>query len=301
MSDEPMVYEGSSAIVYRASSLGFCDRALVAARLGYPALPPPAKLQQTFDAGHQAEAWAISSDGPLNVRYAQDPVQLTIPGTDPPVVLQGHLDGLKDLPPPLAVVVEIKSQSPDMYDRWTEDAWTTDDLWVKYAWQVSVYMWAAGNARGGNAELDVVRVRRPGEGELYQYTVHHYARPFHSLDEIYARVRSIEQYAREGQLPACDKGEQWGCPYMQLHDQREVVMDDDLDDACRWYARAKADTKNAKAAEDEARRALLEVLGERKDVLTFGGYSVKYTTYKTREKVIPPGEQTRLTVSEVGL
>ena len=294
--DRAIVYEEDGRIIYRASSFGTCDRALVAARLGYPSSPPPEALQRVFDGGNQAEEWYTANHP---VQGAQTELRLDIPDTDPPVSIVGHVDGFEgDVG---WYVVEIKSQSPEMYDRWNEGLWTTDDLWMKYAWQTSVYQWAfqTDPLRRYPAGLEVVRVRRPDDNNPdYQFSSRFYEIPFHPLSEIYARVHHLEELAATSTLPPCNKGEVWGCPYYQLHEGPELVEDKELDRVCKGLKAAQLSEKFAKEEVGRWKDRVKEVLGGRTEISTTGGYSVKLTTFQTKERYTPAGEQTRLTVTE---
>lgn len=288
MNDNNIVYKDSASgrVCFRASAFGGCDRALTAALLGYEPTPPPAKLQETYDAGHDAEDWLNTQ---IILTDQQREVRLDIPGTTLSIV--GHIDGMIG-----HNVAEIKSQSPAEYDRWTEDRWATDPLWAKYAWQTSIYMYALAT------RLNVIRVRRREEGRDekgrdYKYTIEYYPEAAHPLYEIEQRARYLASLT---ELPACTTTRAYGCPYFQLHeDTRELVEDDELDVACRNYNTAKTNERYAEELVREARAKVLKALRDRKDVATSGGWSVKHTTFATKEKHIPAGEQSRLTVSEM--
>ena len=284
----------SDIIVYRASSFGFCDRALTAARLGYPPSPPPASLQATFDAGHAAEDWYMALNPQLH--SAQTPVQLHHGN----VCVRGHLDAVKNLPEPLRVIVEVKSQSPAEYACWTPDLFTSDELWKKYAWQLSVYMWAAGNPRGGNAELELVRIRRPEPDEPdedYQVSYYHLERPFHSVACIRARIDHLNVLAGTEQLPPCSVSAGFGCPYYQLHEGPELVDDVVLDLACERLKDLQAEQKALEALVKGAKRRVVELLDGRTEVATVGGFNVKYTTFEKKGYEVKPHTETRLTVT----
>jgi hypothetical protein len=271
-------------VVYRASAFGGCERALTAARLGYEPAPPPASLQATYNAGHAAEEWFNTL---TILDNQQDSVRLDIPGTNMSII--GHIDGMR-----LGRVVEIKSQSAAEFDKWTEDSWTTDPLWMKYAWQTSIYRFALGGVA-----LELIRIRRPppDSGEGYSYKAHYYPHAFHGLDEIYYRARYLESLT---ELPPCTTTRTFGCPYYQFHeDRRELIEDSELDDACAAYTNAKTNEKYAKELVGLAKERVVKALRDRKDVATNGGWSVKHTTFATKERVTPAGEQSRLTVSEL--
>ncbi len=198
-------------------------------------------------------------------------------------------------------IVEIKSQSPDLYDTWDETLWRTDGLWRKYAWQVSVYMYAASLDAAPFVPCHVVRVRRPDEnGSPYQFSVHLITRPFHLRDAINWRARHLDTIAKHGELPACDTAMTWGCPFWQLHeDTRETVSDSELDEAARAYDDASLCVKKCEGEKKLAKERLVKILGDRTDVVTGGGWSVKYTAFEKREYVVAARTETRLTVKKL--
>ena len=109
----------------------------------------------------------------------------------------------------------------------------------------------------------------------------------------------IEAQVETGLLPPCDREPSWGCPFWQLHEDEEIEIDDELDEACANYKEAQSSEKHAKEYTAHRKTELLKVLRDRPKVHT-GKFRVKYTTFETREKIIPAGKQTRLTVTEVG-
>lgn len=307
MSEEGIVYEQDGRIIYRASSFGGCERALVAARLGYHPTPPPARLQQVFQAGHDAEDWVL---GKIHVNSAQSSVRLDIPNTNCSII--GHVDGMKDLPKPLRCVVEVKSQSPKEFDKWTEDSWTTDTLWRKYAWQASIYMYAAGNA-----DLELVRVRRPeltfnSDGTTttrdYEFTTHHYSQDhapiwFKSLISIYTKVQRVQDAT---ELPPCDRDPAWGCPFWQLHEEEELVEDDELRRACDDFKLAQVNVKRTKEVEADRKAAVIKLLDKYEakvdgDKTTravhMERFRVTLSTFPVKERVTKAHAETRLTVT----
>lgn len=279
--DRAMVYEDNGTIVYRASSFGGCDTALVAARLNYPASSPPEKLQQVFDAGNAAEEWVTRDH--LPVIRAQEEVRLEI---QPGVEIRGHIDGIHPHPA-YDAVVEIKSQSDKAFNEWTENSWTTDPLWMKYAWQASIYMIVT------RKDLYLVRANREAKALAGQL----YTRPFWLISDIRNRAYHLEGLADSHALPECT-AKSWGCPYYQLHEQDEVVADEELDAACANYKWAQHAEKLAKEVTGNAKARVIEVLRGRPKVSTFGGYSVKLSTFKKDEHTVKASEQTRLTITE---
>ena len=281
MSDKPIVYLSDGHVTYRASMFGGCDRMLVAAARGYTPSGPPEALQAIFEAGHAAEEWLGSQ---VDLERQQEEVLLEANGS----YIVGHIDGHR-----YGRIVEVKSQSPDLYDTWAPGLWYTDPLWIKYAWQVSAYMIATGD------ELELIRVRRPDSpGGHYRYSFHTYDRPFFYISDFRRRVNLLATMMEMDGLPECGKdARKWGCPFWQLHEERDAIHDPNLDMACENYQNAKDKVKRARADEDAAKALVLKVLGDRPDVLTTGGYSVKYTTYDVKEQVRKATTATRLTVT----
>lgn len=284
MSEHRMVYfdHDLNRVCYRASSFGGCDRALVAARLDYDPAAPPEALQRIFDAGHEAEEWLTANH--VQVDHAQETVTLDVGE----VSIVGHIDGYRD-----GRVVEIKSQSPAEYERWTPDSWTEDPLWRKYAWQTSIYMHALG------CGLELVRVRRPTEEHLEpEFSHHFYEKPFHTVAEIYDRVALIERYARDESLPSCTTTRLYGCPYYQFHEGPELIEDTLLDEACHYYRMLQTEAKELDAKIKAAKERVMGALGERGEVETLGGWKVKQTTFEKKGYEVKARTETRLTVTE---
>src|SRR5918992_1081323 len=107
--DRPSVYVEGDRVVYRASAVGGCLRALVACRLGYTPLPfdEGSELRMNEGVLHEpAILAALEKDGWI-VAGQQREVELTVGGT---IVIRGHIDGAagKGLDGP-ARVVEAKA------------------------------------------------------------------------------------------------------------------------------------------------------------------------------------------------
>jgi hypothetical protein len=294
MSEEGLVYAEGERVTYRASGLGGCEKALVAARLNYDASPPPQKLLEVFEAGHKAEAEFYAKHDTHYTGY-QEVVQIEVA---PGVYVRGHIDGLVKTPPTWPrIVSEIKSQSDDEFKKWKPAAFVTSPLWKKYTWQFSVYMWAAGNPQGGPAKLELARVNREtGDSEIHVYSV-----PWHDLDEIRQRVLRIEALAELELLPSCDEEGEWGCPYWkQFHrgEEKEWVVeeDDELDEAAALHKMLQGEEKEAAKRVADSRKRIIKILGERVDIHTTGGYDVKVLEIETKEHMVKGSKSTRLVI-----
>lgn len=191
-------------MIHRASGLGGCLLAQVAVALGHQ----PAEIDEVSrvrmaqgqlheddvvailraegaEVTRQQEAVFISEDGD----YGSYPASS---GPQPGWVLEGHLDGviLDDLfhgPR----VLEIKSMGKSAFAAFKSKGWDASGLIDRYKWQLSVYMLATG------LEALVIAKSRDS-GELLRHGIE---TPFHSLDEITARVAYLEDHIARQVLP----------------------------------------------------------------------------------------------------
>jgi hypothetical protein len=235
--ERPVVFSEARGTVYRASGLGGCLNALVAARKGYDAIPPPTMLQSVFARGHEAEIQVVQRavEEGTDITNRQEVVELVVT-EQPKVVVRGHLDGrIGDR------IAEIKSQDQqhwDMFEKWGwERGW-----FPQYKWQVSVCMIAA------NAECYLIRYNR--ETEQWKWSI--VREPFYSESEIISRVIGIEQLAK-GQLNQVCEWKKWGCGYCHLFEDPPLDHDDELTELAQEYRLAFLQLK-----EDQARVEVLK-------------------------------------------
>jgi hypothetical protein len=261
MSDNrPSVYTEGNRTVFRASALGGCLRALVAARLGYDPLPFDEASELRMGEGNLHEPviveW-LKTDG-WTVTDQQKLIELTVADT---LVVRGHIDGqARHTGPPR--LLEIKAMGQDPFKRWVADRFASND---RYAWQVSAYMHAL-DLPG----LFVVKNRNTGEVDVFEVD----EAPI-PLAKIKARVAQVEAIARRGDFPACDTEYLWNCPYRFLHDQKElplggeaVVDAAEVDALAAAYDRARTQATQADTMKKLARDRLAEVVRDRKKIRT---------------------------------
>jgi hypothetical protein len=260
----------SDRVEYRASGLGSCLTALVAARTGYSAAPPPPKLQSIFDMGNMLEDVAIAKmvDTGWSVEGQQLEVRLEVA---PDVYVVGHIDGLGLMPDllvaelawagtpyPPDVVFDVKSQGESTWnelDR-VDDPWALP-LFAGYLWQFSVYSLAL------DLPPIVVRIHRETEDiEVLPVPLDR----LYSMDDIRARVLEVETQADTGELPACTEF-RFGCPYYYLHSMWQTeevwpeVNDQNVYDALlRDYRDAQIREEDAAKDKATARQALIDAL-----------------------------------------
>jgi hypothetical protein len=277
MSDAAIVTVTDDHVAYRASALGSCTRALVAARQGFEAVPPFESALELFQAGHDEEV-RFTTKWPLEKQQTEVVLSVT-----QKIQIVGHIDGARG-----GRIVEIKSQSPDGWDKWTHDIWTTDPLWQKYAWQVSIYMIAQGSG------LELVRINRETGKAVSTF----YEMPFHTRQEIVERVLLIEMLAAENGLPeTCDKDD-WICPYRYTHPTLEPVDDPELEQDIVSYQATKERIEELKGKLSTHRADIERRLAGRKKVLLVSGATVTFSEYETKEHVVKASKQARLTVKK---
>lgn len=266
MSDAPYVMYTGERVEYRASSLGGCDMALLAARLGYDAVPVKegAKILEVFEAGKRIEDEVLDRIGLLAPVTGRQ-LEVVLPITKRIYVL-GHIDGLDTDDS----ILEVKSQSQEEWDRFEKEGWESG-FFPRYKWQLSAYMHALGQP------LTLLRALRDSDGQwtgrIEDEVVEE---PFYSVAEIRARVLKIEAAAATGVLNAeCINS--YPCPYFYLHDEidRELISDEGVDVLAREYADASRDENIAKGRKAEARRALRAAV-EKDKYQTSSGVKVSF-------------------------
>lgn len=257
------------AVVYRASAAGGCPRALVAARLGYEAKPPPAKFTNPegtgyFDEGKDLEADIIAMlvEQGFQVFNEQKEVLLRISELNPelweqPTIIVGHIDG-ECVPPaslyPVASefehLLEIKKLRGDNFRRFKDRGL---DEFPVYKFQVSCYMFAMERA-----DLCFV-VFNPENNELL---VTLYERPPLELWQLQAHFLQIEEFIRTGEpvgMMACSNN--YPCPYYYLHDEKPSLPQS-LAVRARVYSALRASRDKTQEKMDEIRDLMLTELKE---------------------------------------
>jgi len=280
--DRPAVYEDDGKVVYRASSFGGCPIALAAARQNYDPRPYPKQALEVFAAGQEAEDWFF---GEYRHKGLQQVLELAVTGK---IAIRAHADAWH---PGDEYGYEIKSQSGELFDKWTPGLFASDPLWIKYGWQISTMMHASG------AMWQLVRVNRDDLSST-GIARHNIEQPFYSLDEIRSRVFEVEGLAREAEL-RCDRGE-FFCPYPYLHTEEEIELVDDreLDNLTAGYLTTRKVADEINKAVAGYREKILGRLNGRRKVRLGSGVKVTVSEVEVKEHLVKASTQTRLTVKE---
>lgn len=263
--DRPAVYLEGNRTVFRASALGGCLRALVAARLGYDPLPFDEASELRMAEGNLHEAAILEQlvrDGWTMVDE-QEETELVVGDR---LVIRGHIDAV-GIRPSGTRVVEVKAMGDGPCKEFLTNGFDTNR---RHATQLSVYM-AALDLPG----LFVVKNRNSGQMHLFEVD-----EPPIPIAQIKARVARIEAIARTGDFPDCDTTSLWGCPFRYLHDQKELPLtgtgaidDTEVDALAGAYDRARTLATQADTMKKLARDRLADVVRDRKKVKT-GSWSV---------------------------
>jgi hypothetical protein len=267
--DRPIRYEemgedGTVTVVYRASSLGMCDRAMLAAARGYPAAPHPDWFQEVLDEGTQAEglinaAWEEETG--VTTCNDQSTVELEIGEIDGKrVIIRGHIDGDTG---PTNILREYKKFRDSTWGKFITNGVEINN---NYPWQVSVYM------HGGRYDAcEFVGGHWDGEqiSEIYH---HHITMPPIPMKAIRLKIARIERMIAEGWSPT-DQHEDircnettYPCPYWKLHTgqgraapttpRSQIQATDQLLDVIAEWNAAKVTNQEAARVAKEAAAAM---------------------------------------------
>lgn len=273
-----MYVERSGLVVYRASDLGNCIRALVAmGREGQEGVMGKDRkdlLERSADEGdlHEEgvrqklvrEGWkVVSTQQEINLEIIKG------------VVIRGHTDGILTPPDPELfyrsnVLLEVKSMSNKRFDRWIKGGRL--DAYPKFAWQISAYMEA-------NPGLPVLYIaKRREDGLEDRITIPPYNPPV-DWKVIRKRILAAENWRRKrAGYPECDLTgtEKYFCPFFYLHDEdmpttEPTPLSPDeanvLADLIPRRMELKAIEERGKAAEEERKaldKDILNLMGSTK-------------------------------------
>jgi hypothetical protein len=256
--DRAAVYVEGDTIVYRASAVGMCDKALIAIRQGVTPLSPPEWLQEKMQEGTESESLIVEQarrtmrEG--QVVSTQDVVEIPVwvkeDGTK--VVIRGHTDGTlwgvaEGTHTERYWGIEAKKLGPSLWGKWQKGMNTFFDAMPYYRDQLVIYMEGLGYPF-----LYAVGRWDPDEGVVTEVDVEVVSTPPGSISEIKARIIQIELAAASGVMPTCSGG-MYPCPVYFIHDEDERDQGDEaLDAAVDVYLEAAALEREAKAWKERA-------------------------------------------------
>lgn len=277
MSDASVVTVEDSKGIYRASALGQCERALIAARMGMTPAAPPAWLQAKFDEGHYWEPVmlnALERVHELRIVGQQETVEVPVGEF---ALIRGHIDG-RATPTHL---VEAKALGKSLCDEWAKGPQQFFAKHTGYRDQLTLYMEALG--------LPAYYVVLDKEHSTEQDPVLSIAEieePPGDLDDIVARVLQIELAGRKGALPKECVNPTFICPFYYLpgHNGKEAKPDgtDEFAILAQEAVEAREDKKRAEERAKSANAQLLEYLqAQGEDKVEGAGYVANRVSSKS--------------------
>lgn len=235
--DAPLRYlDPNGTVVYRASGLAACERAVVALANGYPPSPPPASMQAIFEEGKDAEplidlAWRKQSGAKVSGR--QQTIELEIGEIDDKlVIIRGHIDGIATYQKPMHKFVVDYKKFRD--STWEDFKRKELEVHPSYAWQFSVYMIALN--------MDAMMVGgHLVDGKISEVHEVPLLIPPFNMKALRKRIIRWERLINTGydaREVEC-KQQMYPCPAWKLHDIAEgseyTIPDDDMGEVAEMY------------------------------------------------------------------
>lgn len=277
--NRPIRYMEGDAVIYRASSIGACERALVASARRALAQPHPAWFQEILDEGTDQESvisdmWDAETGIPTVDQQREFNLHIgEIDGRD--VYVRSHIDGMNGADP-----TSIREYKKFRDSTWPNFQQQGVEVGQNYPWQVSIAMHAltaeliaSGDGRklvacefvGGHYHLI------EGDGSsarmITEVECKYIAMPPIPMSAIRAKVARVERLINQGfdvmEVP-CDAG-MYPCPYWKYHDPKDELDTRILKPDPEWldllfqYEQARSATSMARKIMDGADTTAKEI------------------------------------------
>lgn len=282
MEQPPIVYEGDNGeIVFRASAVGSCTKALIAAYMEFEPVQPPQWIKEKMDESGRLEDYIIElvnkeiSDTPHWPYVAsQRTVEHWFEYEGVPVVIRGRIDGF--YPDNGNAPLEIKAFGQSMWDQWKRGRF---DNFPAYADQATAYWYGCG------AEYMHYAVYNKDTGEL---DLQKLEAPPSDIKQLQDKCKHVIEEGESGELPEqCDK-ENFICPFVYLHEDTTSDIEGEgeggeveiFDALCHQYKEADAEEKRGKAKKDEVKKRIKEYLDSHIDPDSKGKVKAQTERYK---------------------
>lgn len=273
---EPMD-DGRTKVVYRASGLTLCPSAFAALALGHQPAPPPPRLQEAFDRGHEAEPMIMAElEATPKLDGRENQYSIALSDTQPVfelvmyeddekvVVVRGRVDnmgfvsriGSKDQALTEArAVIEAKNFRMGYWSTFLKHGIAGFE---NYMWQTSFYGLAAAREKDDGWCPVLFACRSDDTGKVL---VQWLDTPPKTMKQLRAHVLGIEDLCQdaidEGEIPKC-ANPSWPCPMWKLHDVAiempeatiDLIIEED-DDEYADYKQALDDWIDAKTDEEK--------------------------------------------------
>lgn len=214
--------DGQDIIVYRASGVGGCPRALTLCGLGYDAMPWPDWFQTVLDEGTNAEdeilrMYELENDTVVGLRQSRfEWIVGRKNGMD--IIVRGHVDGF-DATATGPLVIEAKKIRKD---GWEEFKRRGVEMHTHWLWQV------ASQQHGTESPVLLVGGEfDPDTGKLTgRIHTHLYSEPVMPAGAIRAKVAKVEVLIDSGKWNQIEcKPADYPCRYFVFHDEKPEVPD----------------------------------------------------------------------------
>lgn len=248
--------DGTQRVVYRASSLGMCDKAIVAVALGFEPQSKPDWFQEVLDEGTNAEpiiAAMYEAEAETEITDDQKQVKLEIMDG---VWIYASIDGLI-----------WDSGRPRLWEskKFRDSTWPNAlkqgvEVNKNYPMQVSAMMHALSDEYDTDVELDfTIGHMDTATGEIVEIANHHYIDPPVNRLAIRKRIAHLEKLVAAGDLAGtpCPMPLMYPCGFFHFHDDAveglaEIPADVTLELLIAEYEAADATRKELEKAVKEA-------------------------------------------------
>jgi len=224
-----MAYREGDHFIYRASAVGVCPTALVAAMMGMEEQRyerTQTILDNAAGQGNLLEDHVLERLAEMGYRITARQLSMELEVL-PDVVIRGHVDGVAGGGPNLRepAGVEVKTMSKDRFAKWMGSGGdlSDDGDFGRYGWQESVYWEGLRRDHGIGQYVYAVIDRNSG-----QLDVRVFEEPVVPWRQIRRKIIDVQRWVGRDELPPCEttnSGEKFFCAYPMLHDMGE---DDDV-------------------------------------------------------------------------
>jgi hypothetical protein len=228
--NRPAVYVEENNVIYRASAIGGCLKALWAARSGLDRQPLPQVVQQGMDEGTALEPVILNllyEDHGFTFGYQgqQFQVELNLGAWNgKTLIVRGAFDEIGAPAGQPHRPIDVKALGEDDVRALRIKGITSKP---RYAWQQSVY------AHGYGAPAVYMPIFHKGTWKIESWSLQPIP-PAYTVDQIRDRVLQVEEAFAEGKMPDQCPAD-YGCAYPFLHDQN---ISNELEEAPALLARA---------------------------------------------------------------
>lgn len=219
-------------VVYRASSLGGCERAMIATARGLPKQAHPDWFAEVLEEGNTAEPMISQmwdeSTGVATVRQ-QEELELFVMDLDlvhngetfeVPVVVRAHIDGRADSASKFNGTPELREYKKFRNSTWPNFIRQGCEINLFYPWQLAAMMHAIKATEGEYPLVEMVAGRWEDD-TVQEVSVHYIDNPPIPLRGIKKKIARIERLLAEG-YDATDPEvvcteNQYPCGFFRLH------------------------------------------------------------------------------------